>query len=252
MLFQHQGFLCIGHRGSPATAPENTLRSFRHAVTAGADAIELDVHLCEGTPVVIHDEQLQRTTSGRGRVGALTLEQLQTLDAGDGERIPLLAEVLEAMPASIGINIELKGADSAGPVVDLLRARNVPAAQILLSAFDHRELHAARALAPEFARGALFGRNPGDCISAATAVAAHSAHLHQLSATPTRLQALRQAGLEVLVYTINDPAIARTLARAGARGVFTDDPGQLRRAMLTAPAQWAPNGVPAPPVRARD
>ncbi|MDZ7825633.1 MAG: glycerophosphodiester phosphodiesterase family protein [Gammaproteobacteria bacterium] len=150
-------FLCIGHRGASGLAPENTLPAFELAVALGVDAIELDVHLCEGELVVIHDDDLTRTTSGRGRVATSTLAGLRELDAGDGNRIPLLTEVLDRVADRCTLNIELKGAGTAGPVIDLLRRRGADPDRHLLSAFDHVELEHARAAAPEFPRGALFG-----------------------------------------------------------------------------------------------
>ena len=81
----------VGHRGAAGHEPENTLRSFRRAMELGADMVELDVHICgSGELVVIHDETVDRTTDGTGEVAKLTLDELKTLDAGRGERIPTL------------------------------------------------------------------------------------------------------------------------------------------------------------------
>ena len=93
----------IGHRGYAARAPENTLMSLEAALTAGARAVEFDVHVAScGTPVIIHDDVLDRTTDGSGPVSGQTVEQLRTLDAGSwfdpefaGERIPTLADALD-------------------------------------------------------------------------------------------------------------------------------------------------------------
>ena len=87
--------LCFGHRGARGHEPENTLRSVRRALELGADGIEVDVHFTAGELLVIHDETLERTTDGKGRVAAQTFAYLRSLDAGQGERIPTLAEVCE-------------------------------------------------------------------------------------------------------------------------------------------------------------
>jgi glycerophosphoryl diester phosphodiesterase len=224
-------FLCIGHRGASGRAPENTLRAFALALDDGVDALEFDVHLCEGTLVVIHDDDLARTTNGRGRVATTTLTDLRVLDAGDGERVPLLEEVLDLVGERAGLNIELKGAGTAAPVTALLRARGVDPAGVLLSAFDHAELVTARAAAPEFRRGALFGRIETDPVAAARAVGATTANLHRRTASAARVAALRAAGLEVLVYTVNDVAEALALRDLGVRGVFTDHPDRLLAAL---------------------
>ena len=90
--------LRIGHRGAAGHAPENTLVSFEKAIDLGCDMTELDVHICgSGELVVIHDETVDRTTNGSGRVSELTLREIKILDAGDGEEIPTLEEVLELL-----------------------------------------------------------------------------------------------------------------------------------------------------------
>lgn len=232
--FFHRNFLCIGHRGSPSTAPENTLRGFEQAIGDGADAIELDVQLVAGALVVIHDEELDRTTSGSGRVDAVSLDLLRGLDAGDGERVPLLEEVLELVAGRVGINVELKGPGTAGPTVELLRARAEAPEGILLSAFDHRELEIARSAAPEYPRAALFGRLDRDPVRAATALGAVAVNLHRRTAAPAVVQAARDAGMATLVYTVNDPTEALKLRRVGVAGIFTDCPGAMLEALAAA------------------
>ena len=100
----------IAHRGDSAHAPENTLRAFRQALEKKVDGIELDVHLtADGEVVVIHDEELKRTTNGKGHVSHFTLAELRELDAGEGEKIPTLTEVLDLLDEHTFLNIELKG-----------------------------------------------------------------------------------------------------------------------------------------------
>ena len=114
--------LRIGHRGAAGRAPENTLFSFEKAVLLGCDMTELDVHLCRsGEIVVIHDETVDRTTDGSGRVSDLTLNELKLLNAGQGEAIPTLYEVLSLLRDMISLNIELKGLGTAKPVSDLVK-----------------------------------------------------------------------------------------------------------------------------------
>lgn len=222
--FFHRDFLCIGHRGFPTAAPENTLRGFELAIQAGVDALEFDVQWVDGGLIVIHDDELDRTTSGTGRVDAAALSHLRGLDAGGGEPIPLLEEVLDAVAGRVPLNIELKGAGSAGPTVDLLRARAQPSAGILLSAFDHRELEAARAAAPEYPRAALFGRLDRNPVKVAAALEAVAVNVPRRSAQPALVRAARGAGMATLVYTVNDPKEASALRRIGVAGIFTDCP----------------------------
>ena len=222
--FFHRDFLCIGHRGFPSAAPENTLRGFELAIQTGADALELDVQWVDGGLIVIHDDELDRTTSGTGRVDAASLAHLRSLDAGGGERLPLLEEVLDLVAGRVPVNVELKGPGSAGPTVDLLRARAEPTAGILLSAFDHRELEVARAAAPEYPRAALFGRLDRDPVAVAAGLDAVAVNIHRRSAKTGLVKAARDAGMATLVYTVNDPNEALGLRRIGVAGIFTDCP----------------------------
>src|SRR5579864_6905519 len=102
----------VGHRGAMGHCPENTLASFERGLELGADWIELDVHLSrDGELIVIHDETLERTTNGHGLVRDHTLADLQALDAGDGQRIPTLNEVLTwARERGAVVDIEIKNA----------------------------------------------------------------------------------------------------------------------------------------------
>src|SRR3712207_4482331 len=111
--------LIYAHRGASAHHPENTLRAFRHALALGVDGIELDVHAtAEGIPVVIHDRDVGRTTGGFGYVDQMPLAQLETLDAGNGERVPRLAEVLTLVGDAAHLDIEVKGSDVERAVLD--------------------------------------------------------------------------------------------------------------------------------------
>ena len=99
-----------GHRGAAGLEPENTLRSFQRALDLGVDAIELDVHLTKDQHlVVIHDATVDRTTDGSGVVGDLTLHKIQQLDAGLGEHVPTLQEVIDLVAHKAILQIELKG-----------------------------------------------------------------------------------------------------------------------------------------------
>ena len=152
--------LCIGHRGAMGHAPENTLKSVAKALELGAPWVEIDVFYIDGHLVVIHDSRLERTTNGSGHVLDKPFSYLRTLDAGDGEKIPTLEEVLDLMAARAGINIELKGPGTAEPVVRLLREKltqNRYEEKILLSSFDHDEIAKAKQMV--FATNQQFARH---------------------------------------------------------------------------------------------
>ena len=135
--------MTIGHRGAKGHEPENTIASFEKAIKLGCDYVELDVHLADEELFVIHDSRVDRTTNGSGKIAELTREQIESLDAGNGQKIPTLSEVLAFINGRCGVNIELKGAGTAGPVCDLLNTllnRSHLSSPILISSFDYREL----------------------------------------------------------------------------------------------------------------
>ncbi len=214
--------LVVGHRGAAGLAPENTLPGFALAVAQGVDAVELDVRWVHDALLVIHDSTLERTTNGRGPLTRTSLERLRELDAGGGARIPLLDEVLAAVPDAVGINIEVKGKACAAPLARCLAAHRQR--DLLVSSFAHAELHAFHALRPEVPVAPLFSRWRTSAWNTAAALNAWSVNLAAALATPRRVAIAHQNGLRVLCYTVNDPARAQRLIRMGVDGLFTDFP----------------------------
>src|SRR5437588_11006923 len=142
-----------GDRGNPAENPENTMRSFRSAIAIGCDLIECDVHLsADGRLVVIHDHTLDRTTNGSGLVRDHSAAELRKLDAGDGEKIPLLQEVVELALGKVGLVIEIKQVPPLYPgleekLVNMLRQLGaVPECAVI--SFNHAAIHQLRKMEP--------------------------------------------------------------------------------------------------------
>lgn len=224
----HNKFLIIGHRGAAGLEPENTLASFQRAFQLAVDAVELDVHLVESELVVIHDRTVDRTTNGRGEVGGFSLKNLQKLNAGDGQPIPLLNDVFKILPSSIGINIELKGAGTGIALSEQLSTQGAPAAEnLLVSSFDHSELTIFHASKPEIPCAPIFSKTQNNIIDIARNLNAWSVNLSDQIADTMLISELRDSGFRVLVHTINDVTRSRELASIGASGVFTDYPDRL-------------------------
>jgi glycerophosphoryl diester phosphodiesterase len=216
-------FICIGHRGASGHAPENTLKAFELAIQMGCPWIELDVYYVDGELVVIHDDDVKRTTNGKGAVMALGFERLRELDAGSGEQIPTLKEVLDLCVGRIKINVELKGPDTAEPVNALLRNAlqdGWQADQFLISSFDHSELAKAD---PQFQRGALFHKATS-YFDKAKALNATYINLAQRLATRETVELAHKYGFQVLVYTVNTRKEMQAMKNIGADGVFTNYP----------------------------
>ena len=221
--------LIIGHRGASGLAPENTLAAFRLAAELGVDAVELDVHRLEGNLVVLHDDRLDRTTSGGGALATYSLAALRRLDAGERQQVPLLEEVFRVLPAQVGINIELKGRNTAQLAAALAaREQAERGREVLISSFHREELRRAAALyGRELKLAPLFRRWPRDGWRFAAELGAWSVHLSLRIARQTRLMEARRRGLRVLVYTVNQKREADRMFRWGATGIFTDYPDRL-------------------------
>lgn len=228
----------IGHRGACAHAPENTLASFALAAELGCRMVEFDVRLSrDGVPVVFHDDTLERRTDGSGAVAAHTLAELKRLDAGRGERIPTLDEVLAlCLARGMGANIELKphaGAGRATARTALEAAgRMWPADRPppLVSSFDRDALAAAAEVAPDWPRGLLLDRVPAGWRRLADACGCVAICAHHRWLGGAGAAAIRAAGYGLLAYTVNRPGRARVLWSRGVVAVFSDCPGRVAAA----------------------
>jgi glycerophosphoryl diester phosphodiesterase len=224
------------HRGASAETPENTLAAFRRALEVGADGIELDVHLsADGVPVVIHDDTLERTTDACGPVAGAPLDILRELDAGawfapefSGEPVPTLEAALQLLAGRLRLNLEVKEARAGLAVLELLR--HFPQADAVLSSFDHGLLARLRWAAPDLPLAVLLDAgNWRRALARAEALRACAFHPHADLVSRPLLAACRRLQLPVYAWTVDDPGRARSLARAGVAGLFTNDPAGLRR-----------------------
>lgn len=220
-------FAIVGHRGAAGLEPENTLKSFARAIALGVDAIELDVYCIDGALMVIHDDTLERTTNGTGAIAGKSAAQLRSFDAGDGQVIPFLEEVLDLVAGRVAVNVELKGRGSARRTAAVLA--HYPGTELLVSSFEHAELSAFRATTRAIPVAPLFGKPRSDMFDIAAGLSAWGINLSRKIATPALLADARQRGYRTLVYTVNDPHEARALREGGASGVFTDFPDKVRR-----------------------
>ena len=219
--------ICIGHRGASGYAPENTLEAFELAISMHSPWVELDVYAVEDELLVIHDDTLERTTNGRGRVMQTPLAALRSLDAGKGQQIPTLSKVIELIDHRAGINIELKGEHTALPVNRLLadyRERGWHADEFILSSFDHRELGRAD---PAYRRGVLFGRASKDYFKQTTALDAYSLNLSLRLVQPALVEEAHRRGLKVFVYTVNEVEDIERMRAMGVDGIFCNYPDRV-------------------------
>lgn len=228
--------IVIGHRGAAGHEPENTLRSIARAIEFGADWVEIDVRAVADQLIVLHDDRLERTTDGHGPIEAVDFPALRRLNAGKGERIPLLTEVIDLIDARVGLNIELKGAGAASAVMalvhDYVARRPDWRGRFLLSSFDLEQTDQVSPAA-DWRIGVLFKEPADAALARALRLGAWSINPSLRQVTPQLVHAAHAHGLKVLVYTVNRESDLRAMRQLGVDGVFSDYPDRAR-AMFAA------------------
>lgn len=228
----------IGHRGCAAYAPENTLAGLREAAKRGITWIEIDVCLLrDATPIIIHDDSVDRTTDGKGFLSDLDWEQVAGLDAGSwfnpkfaGERVPRLDDALtEVQALGLGLNLELKvhgreGERLVEAIMPYLRDFGISRDSLLISSFDHGALATLHAAAPGFAIGLLYGEMAPDWRSVAEPLDAAAVIGDYRKANEAAIRDVTGDGRDFYVYTPNDPKVVYAQWRWGLDGVISDDP----------------------------
>lgn len=232
--------LVAGHRGGKDGAPENTLPAFALALASDADFIETDLQLTsDGVPVLMHDFMLDRTTNGSGPVWASTWKQVSRLDAGSwygaafaGTRVPRLDDLLDLLaPTTKRLILELKGSwlpAQVAPVAEAIRARGLTE-RVVLAGFDITSLSAARDAGPDIQRVVIIHDVVGDpaVLAATCGAVAIVTSKESLVADPGVVERVHEAGLGVMVYTLNSSKTWSEAVELGVDGIITDKPLEL-------------------------
>lgn len=236
---------CVAHRGASGLAPENTMASFRKAMSFPfVQWIELDVQLSkDGVPVVIHDDSLKRTAGTAGRVSDYTAEELGRMDAGSwfdksfaGEGIPTLEEVLDATIGRCRLNIELKTYGGRYPglerkVVELLYRKRLQHDSVITS-FDRDALRQVRELTQEVRTGLIIDALPWTLKEELKRMGASFLSIGYSRVSGTLLADMRQAGIDVMAWTVNDVPMMKRLARLnGSLMICTNYPDRFQSAV---------------------
>ncbi|MFY7922517.1 MAG: glycerophosphodiester phosphodiesterase [Gemmatimonas sp.] len=239
----------IGHRGNRAHAPENTLPSLLEAVESGVDAVEFDLHVSrDGVLVLMHDETLDRTTDAQGPVAARTVAELRGVDAGArfskngrdfpwrgrGAGIPTFDEVIDALPSTLPLIIELK-TPVAGPLLVAAIARHALTSRIIVAGFDPESTRMLRGGA--VALGASTPDVASLCVSSLLRRRVPASWYRALCIPPvyhgipvpiaSMVRAVKTNGVVTHVWTVNDPSQAQELWRRGVNGIISDDPALI-------------------------
>ncbi|WP_340101664.1 glycerophosphodiester phosphodiesterase [Salinibaculum salinum] len=218
---------CFAHRGFAGVNPENTVQAVRAAVEAGADGVEVDVRRCgTGELVVFHDDELGRLTDATGIVGEASLSTLQTLSVLESDAtIPTLAEMFEATPDHVALNVELK---ERGLAADCLTVVDRFANDVLVSSFDTRALRnvGERSDVP---LALLFGSDTDTAIDVARRLDCESLHPYRRCCDAGFVDTAHGAGFEINTWTIQSDKQADRLAALGVDGLIADAPRFCRR-----------------------
>jgi glycerophosphoryl diester phosphodiesterase len=241
-VLRRSRLLRIAHRGASGLAPENTRASFLRAIELGADMVELDCQMTrDGAVVVIHDERLDRTTNGTGRVRDRTLREIKALDAGSwfakefaGEEVLTLEEAIELLRGHVELNLEIKGQEAPGRLeiqcVGVVRSLRF-FSQTVFSSFSAARVRLVRDLADDARIGVLVdtARSWTEAIDFARDLGAEAMHAERSLASAATVDQAHRRDLEVRVWSVNRQPEIDALVALGVDGIFTDFPERLLR-----------------------
>jgi len=200
------------------------MKAFRIAWEMNADMVELDVQeTSDGRLVCIHDFELPRTTNGEGYVGEATYHEIMELDAGQGERVPLLSEVLDFARGKIGVNIEVKAVNVEKRILDMVTEREM-LDSVMFSSFMHNTVREIKNLNADTRTAILLSEPRDDAVRYTLDLGANAINPPFETLTPKLVEAAHDARLEVFPYTMNDASSMRKLLSIGVDGLITDLP----------------------------
>ncbi|MDY8134794.1 glycerophosphodiester phosphodiesterase [Aquimarina sp. 2201CG5-10] len=219
----------FGHRGAAGLIEENTLESIAEALKYNVDGIEIDVHRCKsGELVVIHDETIERTTNGKGKVADYTWSELKRFRTFAGFKIPSLDQVLELVDAKCILNIELKGIGTALPTIELLERHikntNWDYDHFILSSFDHSQLFQIKAVTQKFRLGVLIEESIPSAISIAEEINAFSIHPPVSHLSKNEVELAKTKEYKIFVWTVNEETAIEKSKDCKVDAIITDFP----------------------------
>ena len=219
--------LRIGHRGAAGHAPENTLAAIQRGIELEADFVEIDVRCtADGVLVALHDATVNRTTNGKGRVDFLSLPEIRALDAGNGEHIPTLEQVLKVAAGRTGLMLELKVGGVAPMTVQAVQKAGFKD-PVIYASFLHEELTHVRAVETEAALMVLFDRLPRAPVAYAMQYHPGYVGLRHDRATGPLVDAFHRENVPVWVYTANSLADITRAISIGVDGVISNFPERI-------------------------
>ena len=224
--------LKIGHRGAKAYEAENTLASFQKAIDLQVDAIELDVHLSvDNELMVIHDETIDRTTNGKGKVNQFTKAELQDFCIENQHKIPTLQEVFDLVRRRCFINVELKTFETAAKVVDLIekyiREKNWEYSDFLVSSFDRDALEEVNFVNSKIPIAVLTETDLDKALAFAKIIQAKAINPDFQLLNIENTRKLQENGFEVYPWTVNETADIKKMQSFSVNGIISDFPDRI-------------------------
>jgi len=217
----------VGHRGAAGLEPENTILSFKRALELGVDNVELDVHLTKDKElVVIHDSTVNRTTNGQGYVGNITLEAIKMFDAGKGEQVPTLQEIIDVVKGKAVLQIELKGLGVEESVVKTVEENKI-IDDVILTSFRHYMVKRAKSLNQKMKTGVIFLCLPLDAPRMAIDAGANQLNANLNYIDEHLVEDAHRHGLKISAWTANEPEQMRRLLVLGVDAIVSDRPDIL-------------------------
>ncbi|MBM3457805.1 MAG: glycerophosphodiester phosphodiesterase [Armatimonadetes bacterium] len=228
--------LAVGHRGCALVEPENTLRGFRRAIAMGCDLVETDVRLTrDGVLVLMHDETVDRTTNGSGRVAEQSFDEIRALDAGQGERVPTLVELLPLISERCQLLCELKG-----PGVEAEAVRQVKEAGqerfVIFTCFHFERLQRIKELDPTLRTGAIFADPPPDFAETARSLGAEGVGVHHRRQSRALIETAHAAGLQIRAWNPDTAEEIRAMIDLQPDGISSNRPDVLLHLLGRGPA----------------
>jgi glycerophosphoryl diester phosphodiesterase len=217
----------IGHRGAAGIEPENTLRAIDASIECGMDAVEVDVRRTKDNYLVImHDEKVDRTTNGSGYVADMTLSELQELDAGKGEKIPTLQQVIDTVKGKCKLLIEIKEPTTEVKVAEMIERNNFQNGCYVIS-FYHPIVRMVKAYSKKLHTGVLFVGEPVDAVGMVKEAHAEIAVANYRSTTPAMVSKLHNANLKIFVWNCDKEEDIQRMEKLGVDGIATNRPDVL-------------------------
>lgn len=230
----------VGHRGAAKVLPENTLKGFRYAIDLGVDYVECDVHLTRDERlVVMHDARVDRTTNGAGAIRDLDFETVRGLDAGDGEQVPTLDEVLATVQGHVTLLCELKGEGVEAAAVRAVAERKMES-EVIFTSFHVERLAAVRALGESYQLGAILPDPTQADIDQVLELGVVGVGVHYKNLCLRIVERVKDAGLDLRAWNPDTLPEQKAMIALGADGIGTNRPDILMDYLKNA----APDGLP--------